>query len=579
MSDLGVPGMIAVVADGSAPPSDPPALPAHGAWTDHEGVFLHSWGMPRTAPTEHSPLLLTSVNLSEEGPVPEHRLAGWLRDGDLARLGRMQPPFAALGLTPTGYRLATDSLGFRPIHLARFDGWSAVSTSARLLAALGGSPLDEDSVLLSSQLGWLVSDHTPFKGISMLPPGAAVHLARNHFRVEPSPHQAPSPGTMGLAEAVPRAANRLRTLLEQYLDAGNEPVLQLTGGQDSRIVLSAIPKAMRGSIPALTLDVPGTKDATVAADIAGRFGMRHFVHRMTGWEDVRASEWFERAVDIATAHDCMADPITRAVTWWAEESMPQGPRLSGIGGEVARGFFYSGIVRPRPVTPARSATLARWRLLANDSVPVHVLAPGLATRAIETSIDMIHQALVAAGTEWFSATDELYLLRIRRWAGLGESTVGHLRSIVNPMLDHQFLEVAHALSPRAKQRGHFLGRLQVELDEDLARLPLDDRPPPSTFASEGIATLLALEAHQVRKLASKAKQRLFRGRRPLPGAAVVARGVAAHVRAHPSELDGARALGILNEQWVESVLGGTESPSPPAMALLVNLVAAARGVG
>lgn len=574
--------MIAVVADESAPPSGPPAphaLAALGPGTRHEGVLLHTWGLPRTAPSEQSPLLLTSVNLSVAGPVSQSRLAAWLRDGNLDHLGRMLPPFAALGLTPTGYRLATDSLGFRPIYVARFDGWSAVSTSARLLASLGAAPLDEDSVLLGSQLGWLLSERTAFSGVTALPPGAGVHLTRNALHVEPTPLGKPNPGSVGLAEAVPSAAHALQQLLELYLEDDHDPVLQLTGGQDSRIVLSAIPRAMRQRITALTLDVPGTADAEVAAGIAGRLGMRHIVHRLTGIEEVPASEWFDRATGIAAAHDCMADPIARAVTWWAEESMPQGARLAGLGGEIARGFYYSGIVRPRPVTPARSAALARWRMLANDAVPAGMLAPGLATRAMDTSIDLVHRTLVAAGPEWFTATDELYLHRMRRWAGLGESTVGHLRSIVNPMLDHSFLGLAHALSPRVKQRGHFLGRLQMELDGELAQLPLDDRPPPSTFASDGLATLLILEAHQVRKFARKALQRARRTSSPLPGAAVVARAVAAHVRSHPAELDGARESGILDEQWVESLLAGRESPTPSAMALLVNLVVAARGVG
>lgn len=549
---------------------------AGDAPTEVSGVWLTSWGLQQPQPGPGTPLLLSTANRSPRGRVEPAAIAHWLATGNLAALREMLPPFAALGLADGGgLRLATDSLGFRPIFRCDGEGWSAVSTSALALARLRGKNLDTDAVLLQSQLGWQLGQRTPFDGVTALRAGEALLLGSQGIHSEGDTSRFDGPGSFTLDDAVKETARILREMLSIYLDETDDPTVQLTGGQDSRIVLSAIPEQRRRGLRAMTLHVPGSRDAEIAGDLAQRYGMHHTVVSVEGLERIPADQWWDRVVNAARLHDCMADPIARAVTGWAEESFVQGERLSGLGGEVARGFYYLGRVRPQSVNRRRAETLARWRMLVNDAVEAPALSPELRHRAVATSIDMVHAALVEGADEWFTATDEVYLHRMRRWAGLSEAAVSFQRSLTNPLLDPRFLAIARGLPPSAKRGSRFLGRLQVALDEELAALPLDDRPSPRKYAYPGPLNSVAAQAAILGRLVRKAAQRARGADRPVAGGEVVSRMVTAHLRQRPALLDPVRATGILDDQWLDGIVGGDVRPTASSLALLVNLHVAA----
>nr|WP_255622821.1 asparagine synthase-related protein [Tessaracoccus sp. OS52] len=438
-----------------------------------------------------------------------------------------------------------------------------------------GRGLDEQGLLLQSQLGWQLGKLTLFEGVTALGPGESLVLSADGIRLETIPGPDHAPASIALAEGVAVAAHALREMVAIYLDDTDDPTLQLTGGQDSRIVLSCIPRSRRRGLRVMTLDVPGTHDARIAGELAARYGMRHASHSPRGMLELSPLDWFQRVVATARANEAMADPIARAVTGYAEDIFfEQGERLSGLGGEVARGFYYFGRVSPQPITRRRTERLAKWRMLANEAVEPRALAPHYRHRALETSIDLIHSCLLETGREWFSATDALYLHRMRRWAGLGESAVSFQRSITNPMLDHRFIEVAGRLSPRSKQDSVFLAQLQVTLDEELSSLPLDDRPPPRAYAAPAALNLVRIRAARLEKLARKARQRLLRAHRPPAGGAIVAAKLAAHLRADPHTLDPVRETGVFDERWLDDVVRGEVQPTPGSLALLMNVLVA-----
>ena len=75
--------------------------------------------------------------------------------------------------------------------------------------------------------------------------------------------------------------------------------------------------------------------------------------------------------------DAATDPLAFAVLQEAEAGLAEVPRLSGLGGEVVRGFYYlpapmRGFGRDR-----RVARLARWRMFPNEAVPDGVIHPRL----------------------------------------------------------------------------------------------------------------------------------------------------------------------------------------------------------
>lgn len=579
-----VPGFLAIATAG--PAHGGPSLSAaripfqagRSSVASPPGLELATWGLGADRPKSGEPLLLSRTNRAHEGSVSAHRVGSWMVEGAWDRLAEMLPPFGALGLTRGGYALVADSMGFRQLYVLQGPGWTALSTSARALGALNGFALDPDAVRLQSLLGWQLAQRTLFAEVEKLRPGDSVHVMNGEASVqtrEPLRYE-----RVSLERAVDQAAGILRSLLSDYLDENPDPTLQLTGGQDSRIILSAIPQLRRKGLKTMTLAVPGSPDADVAAQLSARYGMRHTVRTLDGLAQLSPAESFQRVCDAARRLDCMADPIAKAATLWAEEQFDQGNRISGLGGEIARGFYYTGRVRSVPVTRARVEQLVRWRMFANEAVEGGALDPAFTASALPRAMDAVHQALTDRRLDWYAATDDLYYRhRMQRWAGLGESAVCFDRSIVNPMLDDRFLGIAEALHPQDKQDSQFLGRLQVALDGELARLPLDNRPPPVVYANPGPISLMRKQTAKTVMTARKVHQRVTGAHRPPPGGAILADRLLEFLRSEPETLDPVRGRGIFDDRWLDGLGAGSIRAQPSSLAFLVNLLVAVGSEG
>src|SRR5690606_12826951 len=118
--------------------------------------------------------------------------------------------------------------------------------------------------------------------------------------------------------------------------------------QDSRILLSAVPRELRRGLAAMTLEVPGSPDAAIARDIATRSGLRHHVEELESIDALHPAEAYRLCVEASVRLEGMADPLGLAGLTLAEQRFDQGHRIAGLGGEVARGFYYLG--NPRDTT-------------------------------------------------------------------------------------------------------------------------------------------------------------------------------------------------------------------------------------
>ncbi len=79
-----------------------------------------------------------------------------------------------------------------------------------------------------------------------------------------------------------------------------------------------------------------------------------------------------------------------------------------------------------------------------------------------------------------------------------------------------------ALRPADKRNSRFLSRLQIALDDDLARIPLDGRPAPRAFATRTVRGATAQGVAFSRKVVQKGRQRLMHDRRPPAGGIALA---------------------------------------------------------
>jgi len=548
--------------------------PQEGLTTTVSGpAKLSSWGVSALSPSTQT-FALSRVLRTDRGAVSPAEIAEGMRHNPAA-LTPLLPPFAAVRGDDQGVTMVADSMGFRQLYHSAPDavGAPVLSTSALFAGWVRGAELDHAAVAVQSLLGWQLGQRTLFRGVDKLCPGAVAHLDAGGVRVCAT-EQVGEAG-IPLGEAVSRAAVMLRASLEALLDDHPEAVLQLTGGQDSRLLLSAIPVARRRGLRAMTLGAPGSGDVIVARRLAERYGMRHDVHGLAALDGLRAADAWELTWEAAVRLDAMSDPIALAALTVAESRFDQGVRISGLGGEIARGFYYVGTVRGRTFTRKDAEQLAAWRMFVNEAVEPGLLDPVFATWARKTADDEVAAAMSAAGNEWFRATDELYLRhRMQRWAGATDTAVGYQRVVINPMLGAEFLGLASRLTPEDKAHSRFLARLQMELDPELGRVPLEGRAAPVAAAYPRPWRTATGAVGAGRRLATKAAQRIRHGNRPPIGGSVLAGKVVEHWRQHPDVLWTAQLAPFVRPGWIDGVIDGRIEPRPSSVAFLTNLIVA-----
>lgn len=513
---------------------------------------------------------LSRLRRTRDGDLSTGDLAAMMADG--AGLASLLPPFAAAHRPPGGpITVATDWLGYRQLYWWQGEGVAAVSTSARALAALSGGGLDQAGLGAQAMIGWQIGDRTLFEGIRALPPASLVTLTRGsiHFRRYAQPVDSAAP--VALDEAVEEMASILTSFTSVYLEAHPETVLQLTGGHDSRILLGAVPEKQRAGLRALTVGAADHPDVVIAARLSRRYGLQHNVHAL---DDVvpTPAEAHELALQAALELECQASPMALAPLLLLESRLDQGHRLSGLGGEVARGFYYAGQPADGETSPRLVERLAHWRIFANEAVETAALDPSFASFASAATLSALSD-LFPSG-DWLRATDSFYLYhRMHRWSGAHGTVAAVRRLAVNPMFDRRFIELALAVPPSGKRDSVLLGRLMSRLDPELAGIPLDSGLIPARLGTRNLATRVAVASVTARKAAGKVRQKLTHGRRPQLGAPEAAALVVAHWRASPESCAALYDQPVLNTAWLDGMLSGAHTPAPTTVAFLTNLLA------
>ncbi len=489
---------------------------------------------------------------------------------------RVTPPHGRATRSGRALTLSVDYLGFRHAYVASGPDWAAVSTSATALSVLGGHGLDEGTVAVQSLLGWQLGTRTLFDGVAKLGPGVSAVVEDGVVRVNgTSPLLGdldPVGGTMDAA--VERASEIVVARVTEVLDHVPGILLQLTGGLDSRILLAAVPAHRRRDLTCLTLAVPGSPDAELAAELCRRHRMQHVVLPLDAVDRLTPAETGSVVRAAARDLDAGADPLALAALRTVEGDLAGTPRLSGLGGEVVRGFYYLPRVLEGRDRDARIRRLAQWRLFPNEGVPDEFMHPRVRGHRKETALQAVREIFAESSADWSVATDQFYLWqRMQRWAGLLASARASERVVVNPMLDQDFLELGMRLPAEWKAGMQFLSRILVRLDPDLADLPLDGRPAPAVYAHPGARQRLLVAGLTARKAWGKARQRFTATGRPAAGGAGVADRLVQTWREEPGVLDRVRELELVSPTALDAMLSGDPVPES-GVVLTANLVAA-----
>jgi hypothetical protein len=425
------------------------------------------------------------------GDVPPYdgpgRLAQAVRRTPASFL-ELAPPFTMAVLEPQQERLDlfTDSIGVgRLFQLRLADGWvwSNRPVAALLFAGVAATAAKR-GWSFAAACGWFMDDSTPYDGVLAVP-GATHIVADGRSRRQTvtrvdatSIWSTDSPDTVEeTAEALQDVARSVASLWP------GRPVVDLSGGRDSRVVAAAFLKA-GVDLKLNSYDaVPGELEIAESLVQALPFEVEHVTTRRK-----------TTGIKPATDSQPVAPPplIDRALRWhrYAEGLRPASylfhappPTLAnvahlaigGAGGEVAHGHFYPTDVLQLDALPLHDKLNAFGNRLQARLTPTAGPA-GPARTAVADQIDRVLRTAVHGGIEDATMLDYFYVVeRLRRWGTTGERS-----GVVSPLLIPAFVRSAFALSP-AERVGNTLHRELVRrLVPEWADIPFftPARPAP-----------------------------------------------------------------------------------------------------
>lgn len=362
---------------------------------------------------------------------------------------------------PDGLDLAGPAWSYRTGPFSHAAAWYATAADGSLLAlgsdpaalaaAIGAKP-DASALVEDLLLGFRADGRSAFAGV--LPCGSANALEYG-------------PDGVRTADTSP-AGDPLETLgraIAGAMDRG--ACLELTGGVDSRLLLALGLGAGGRPQRAFTIGVEGDPDVRVAGNLAQAVGMEHRTLLVEPAEDRLPDD--TRAFVAESGYVCNAAAYGWLPTIFRALEGYRSEQLSGVGGEVGEGFYYTGLDpiferlnSPRLWLRARAVVDGgRWAGLFEPGVF------GERLRAVARERAELHER-----APWRLRTDRFYLhARIHGWAVPVIRASAAWYRPTTPFLSDAYLAWSRSLSAEDR-RGRAAQRSAIErLAPQLSGIP------------------------------------------------------------------------------------------------------------
>jgi asparagine synthase (glutamine-hydrolysing) len=371
---------------------------------------------------------------------------------------------------------------------------------------LGGTRFDPVGVHEFVSSGILYEDRSLWQGVRKLGPAAVLSFDRSGVRVQNYWQFSDiQPESLALDDAIMQTHEALVGVLKALPHTEQPLVSDLTGGYDSRFLLSGLLKAGRPFTTTVS-GTPGHPDVTIASRIASELGLQH---QHIASKSIPTPEEFDTALRM-TDGEYDAFDYARILATHRRLSAAHGMSLNGSFGELARGYWWE-LLWPRLAQrrPLDAGKVARKRFAA---VPYDksVFAPSARLNLAE------HMAAVAgraiAPLTGFPNTSQMdcvyYSLRMQRWQGRIASTTQQLWPAFSPIAFAEVLEPILAAKASTRFRSLFVRASLARFAPRLADIPLEHGYPPQPATPFNLLRFTPLLGHYGGKVWGKLAPRL-----------------------------------------------------------------------
>ena len=329
------------------------------------------------------------------------------------------------------------------------EGGVAASAASVLLSKEAYSRLLRYDLLRRldvANAGWLMSGLTAHEGVERLLANHYLDLnswvQRRHW---------PKPHSIRHSIGVEKSLQRIAAIVSEHIEtlvANGRVACALTAGCETRLLL-ACSKGLVNSIDFITVAFSGAgNDVHIASDLAAQRELKHCVLPMRHANETQITEWFYNG-----GH-CVGGILSREHPSVASLSSYDF-FIGGLGGEVARGFFY------------RQSDTGEERLSGRELVA----RAGLPSEP----------TVVQATEKWLRNTPQLsapelldlaYVeLRMGPWA-FASSYANQYTTEIHPLVCRESYELIFGL-PYECKRGNPLLEIIEMLDPSLLEIPIN----------------------------------------------------------------------------------------------------------
>jgi hypothetical protein len=416
------------------------------------------------------------------GSGDEARLLARVKQVGPDQLAREVEGFFAIAFGSAADRevaLITDVVGTLHCYTRSIGGAVALSVSSLALAALDEVTLDATGCQEFLQTAAMYEDRTFFNEVRKLD---AAHCYRyKDGRLQSRQRywnvaKDLTPDALGdarsveaLREAVVAAAKKIQGLFPR-------PVVDLTGGYDSRVGVAAF---MSAGVPFQTAvaGAPTHPDVVISRALASRVGL---VHRYFCPAPVSTFEQLQNALALTDGEYDLVD-YARIQQVQSDLAANFDISVNSYSGEIGRGYGWEVLVPRTGERIALGAAKVAGRRFYNPGYDASIVPPNIRLNPLTHFCDIVKR--IDAGFTSLPNTLQydycMTMMRCQRWYGRIASSTNQiwpcmsfflLRSIIKPMLE---------TDTKSRKRSLLFRRLLAQIQPEFAKYPLELGYPPS----------------------------------------------------------------------------------------------------
>jgi len=492
---------------------------------------------------------------------------------DLNWLGDMTPPFGVFQKSADGVICATDLWGLKHLYSARQEGVVYVATSAVLLGILTGNALDWDSLVNYSLCGFFLDNTSLYENVQKLNPGRLWRIKQGqiqeecYYELQREQNLYPS-----FEAAADDGYEVLKSVMETTIDRHEQFNMNLSGGFDSRLLFSAYPKKDYNKLHTITFGTPGHPDVVIAEKIADKYQVSHQFINLEEMNSTDIDAVIVSAQSKLLEKDLTFDILLSLIFNWVESYLNEKPRISGVNGEIARGFYYTGQTDHTGDIKKNIDQLINWRIMINDKVEPRIFKSTVHQKGYQNSVKLIHQLYAQYPGSFLQKSDWFYLLqRMNRWAGLGFSSASQHRPAIAPFFDKRLVTWAFKVPCEYKRRGRIFAEIMKRFNSDLASLALASGPCPADIVRPTVMSGLKTKMRFLRKVVSKLAQKAGRTERDEYGVSLLFRCLSEKWSHSEALLDWLDSYPALEKDFILKALKNKGIKNTATLSFLLSL--------